>query len=100
MFSFLMASSKDKWIADNIKFFRKIGFVASLGKLKDKQLFEHVKHRIAKDAGLTYDNNGAAVIVTDTTRVCVHDLGPGSYMRGLDQWAKISHMEAIPARKL
>jgi len=95
MLSLFGKVSGDKWISDNVRFYRSLGFFADLGKMSEKQLTEQIKKRMSKDAGPTSSCDGLDVILIDTKRVWKHDRvdfdrDTNFFIRAMDQWATIS----------
>lgn len=86
---------RDKWIQENVKFYRSLGFFADIGKLKEKDLYLLLKKYVKPDVVPTREFDGLGIVEFDMKRVwrrkpVVIGDDRGFYLRALDEWSIIS----------
>ena len=84
-----------KWLLENFKFYRSVGFFADLGKMNEKQYLEQIKKRVKPQAAATREFDGLEIALLDTKRVWHHDpvdmdRDTNFYIRAFEGWATVS----------
>ena len=103
MFRFFGRMSADRWVDENVKFYRSIGFFADYGKLSDGQLIGQIKQRLGRHTAPTDTFMGLDIALLDKKRVVRHnpmnlDRNTAFFAAALDQWAYISRGILRPER--